>query len=86
MLILGEVIPSLFYEDHIYNGYLYALALQLIKDGHHIDSKNLTSEQKRKIMEQLARIHDCGVLHNDIAERNILFEPQSSLFFLLILA
>jgi hypothetical protein len=30
-LILGHDVPRLFYEGYIYDGYLFALALQLIR-------------------------------------------------------
>jgi len=80
-LILGHVIPRLFYEGYVYDGYLYALALQLIEDARHIDPATLTIEEKETIVKQLQSIHSYGVLHNDIAQRNILFEPRSRHFF-----
>ena len=80
-MILGHVIPRLFYEGYVYGGYLYALALQLIEDAHHIDPTVLTIEEKESIVKQLKSIHSFGVLHNDIAQRNILFEPKSRHFF-----
>ena len=55
--------------------------LQLIEDARHIDPENLTVEEKRKIIQQLETIHSYGVLHNDIAPRNILLEPKSQRFF-----
>ncbi|CAI2190744.1 12177_t:CDS:2 [Funneliformis geosporum] len=72
----GHAIPCLFYEGYVYDGYLYALALQLIEDARHIDTAVLTTEEKESIIEQLKSIHSFGVLHNDIAQRNILFEPK----------
>ena len=80
-MILGHVIPRLFYEGYVYDGYLYALALQLIEDARHIDPAILTIEEKESIVKQLESIHSFGVLHNDIAQRNILFEPKSRHFF-----
>jgi tRNA A-37 threonylcarbamoyl transferase component Bud32 len=80
-LILGHAIPHLFYEGYVYDGYLYALALQLIEDARHIDPTVLTIEDKETIVKQLQTIHSYGVLHNDIAQGNILFEPKSRHFF-----
>ncbi|RHZ81401.1 hypothetical protein Glove_120g132 [Diversispora epigaea] len=77
----GNTIPQLIYEGYVYGGYLYALALQLIEDARHIDLANLTVEEKRTIVQQLETIHSYGVLHNDIAQRNILMEPKSRRFF-----
>ncbi|CAG8526124.1 11473_t:CDS:2 [Diversispora eburnea] len=72
---------KLLYEGYIYDGYLYALVLQLIEDARHIDPENLTVGEKRTIVQQLETIHSYGVLHNDIAQRNILMEPKSRRFF-----
>jgi serine/threonine protein kinase len=80
-LILGRVIPRLFYKGYIYDGYLFALALQLIKDAHHIDPTILSKEEKELIINQLKSIHNFGVLHNDISQENILYEPKSQQFF-----
>ncbi|RHZ80529.1 hypothetical protein Glove_134g264 [Diversispora epigaea] len=77
----GNTIPRLLYEGYVYDGYLYVLALQLIEDARHIDPENLTVEEKRTIVQQLETIHNYGVLHNDIAQRNILMEPKSRRFF-----
>ena len=80
-MILGHAIPRLFYEGYVYDGYLYALALQLIEDAHHIDPATLTIKEKETIVKQLESIHSFGILHNDIAQGNILFEPKSCHFF-----
>ncbi|CAG8595422.1 hypothetical protein C2G38_2243658 [Gigaspora rosea] len=77
----GRDIPHLFYKGYIYGGYLFALALQLIEDSHHIDPSKLTKKEKKLIVNQLKSIHNYGVLHNDIAERNILYEPKSRHYF-----
>ncbi|RIB22862.1 hypothetical protein C2G38_2033243 [Gigaspora rosea] len=77
----GRDIPRLFYEGYIYGGYLFALALQLIEDSHHIVPSRLTKKEKELIVNQLKTIHNYGVLHNDIAERNILYEPKSCHYF-----
>ncbi|CAG8690518.1 16284_t:CDS:2 [Acaulospora morrowiae] len=77
----GNTIPCLLYEGYIYDGYLYTLALQLIEDARHIDPAILTIEEKESIVKQLESIHSFGVLHNDIALRNILFEPKSHKYF-----
>ncbi|CAG8710411.1 13849_t:CDS:2, partial [Funneliformis mosseae] len=76
-----HAIPHLFYEGYVFDGYLYALALQLIEDARHIVPAVLTIEEKETIVKQLESIHSYGVLHNDIAQRNILFEPKSNHFF-----
>ncbi|CAG8639517.1 10111_t:CDS:2, partial [Diversispora eburnea] len=68
-------------QGYVYDGYLYVLTLQLIEDARHIDPANLTVEEKRTIMQQLETIHSYGILHNDIAQRNILLEPKSHRFF-----
>jgi hypothetical protein len=73
-LTLGNAIPRLFYEGYVYDGYLYALALELTGDARHIDPAVLTIKEKETIVKQLKSIHSYGVLHNDIAQRNILFE------------
>ena len=78
ILILGCDVPRLFYQGYIYDGYLFALALQL---AHHIDPTRLTKKEKKSVVNQLKSIHSFGVLHNDIAQRNILFEPKSLHFF-----
>ena len=80
-MILGHAIPHLFYEGYVYDGYLYALALQLIEDARHIDPATLAIKEKKTIVKQLESIHSYGVLHNDI-DPNILFEPKSRHFFL----
>ena len=80
-LSLGHTIPCLFYTGHIFGGYLFALAMQLIEGSHHINPAILTMKQKKTVMKILECIHRCGVLHGDIATRNILFEPQSSQFY-----
>ena len=80
-LILGRDIPRLFYNGYIYDGYLFALALQLIEDSHHIDPSRLTKKEKELIVNQLKSIHNFGVLHNDISQRNILYEPKSNHYF-----
>ncbi|RHZ53801.1 hypothetical protein Glove_437g24 [Diversispora epigaea] len=77
----GNIIPRLLYKGYVYDGYLYVLTLQLIEDARHIDPANLTVEEKRTIMQQLETIHSYGILHNDIAQRNILLEPKSHRFF-----
>ena len=46
MQYLGHVIPCLFYEGYVCNGYLYTLALQLVKDAHHIDPATLNIKEK----------------------------------------
>jgi tRNA A-37 threonylcarbamoyl transferase component Bud32 len=81
ILILGRVIPRLFYKGYIYDRYLFALALQLIEDARHIDPTILTKEEKELIVNQLKSIHNFGVLHNDISQKNILYEPKSLQFF-----
>lgn len=73
----GRDIPRLFYNGYIYDGYLFALALQLIEDSHHIDPSRLTKKEKELIVNQLKSIHNYGVLHNDISKQNILYEPKS---------
>ncbi|PKY53991.1 hypothetical protein RhiirA4_409483, partial [Rhizophagus irregularis] len=55
--------------------------MQLIEDSRHIDPKRLTKEEKSLIVNQLREIHKFGVLHNDIATRNILYEPKSRNYF-----
>ena len=82
ILILGRDIPRLFYNGYIYDGYLFALALQLIEGAHHVDPERLTKEEKKIIVNQLKSIHNCGVLHNDISKQNILYEPKSRHYFL----
>ncbi|GBC34966.1 uncharacterized protein OCT59_023203 [Rhizophagus irregularis] len=77
----GRDIPRLFYNGYIYDGYLFALALQLIEGAHHVDPERLTKEEKKLIVNQLKSIHNCGVLHNDISEKNILYEPKSRHYF-----
>src|SRR6266498_3596711 len=77
ILILGRVIPRLFYKGYIYDRYLFALALQLIEGAHHVDPERLTKEEKKIIVNQLKSIHNYGVLHNDISKQNILYEPKS---------
>ncbi|RIA80752.1 hypothetical protein C1645_838135 [Glomus cerebriforme] len=77
----GHDIPRLFYNGYIYDGYLFALALQLIEDSHHIDPSRLTKKEKELIVNQLRSIHNFGVLHNDISQRNILYEPKSNHYF-----
>ncbi|CAG8695170.1 10843_t:CDS:2, partial [Acaulospora morrowiae] len=77
----GRDIPRLFYSGYIYDGYLFALALQLIEGAHHVDPERLTKEEKMSIVNQLKSIHNCGVLHNDISEKNILYEPKSRRYF-----
>ncbi|EXX62848.1 kinase-like domain-containing protein [Rhizophagus irregularis DAOM 181602=DAOM 197198] len=77
----GRVVPCLFYKGYIYDGYLFALAMQLIEDSRHIDPTRLTKEEKSFIVNQLREIHKFGVLHNDIATRNILYEPKSRNYF-----
>ena len=81
ILILGRDVPRLFYNGYIYDGYLFALALQLIEDSHHIDPSRLTKKEKELIVNQLKSIHNFGVLHNDISQRNILYEPKSNHYF-----
>ncbi|RGB42580.1 hypothetical protein C1646_809884 [Rhizophagus diaphanus] len=84
-----EEMKTLKHEAHIYSvlkecqGYIYdrclfALALQLIEDSHYIDPTILTKEEK---VNQLKSIHNFGVLHNDISNKNILYEPTSHQFF-----
>ncbi|CAG8529669.1 4341_t:CDS:2, partial [Racocetra fulgida] len=51
----GRDIPRLFYNGYIYNGYIFALALQLIEDPHHIDPSRLTKKEKELIVNQLNR-------------------------------
>ncbi|CAI2184220.1 13117_t:CDS:2 [Funneliformis geosporum] len=77
----GRDIPRLFYNGYIYDGYLFALALQLIEGAYHVDPERLTKEEKKLIVNQLKSIHNCGVLHNDISEQNILYEPKSRHYF-----
>ncbi|PKC12057.1 hypothetical protein RhiirA5_465236 [Rhizophagus irregularis] len=77
----GRVIPRLFYKGYIYDRCLFALALQLIEDSHYIDPTILTKEEKELIVNQLKSIHNFGVLHNDISNNNILYEPKSHQFF-----
>ncbi|CAG8742093.1 2055_t:CDS:2 [Funneliformis caledonium] len=55
----GRAVPRLFYKGYIYDGYLFALVLQLIEDAHHIDPKKLTKEEKKLIINQLKSIHNC---------------------------
>jgi len=81
ILILGRDIPRLFYNGYIYDGYLFALALQLIEGAHHVDPERLTKEEKKLIVNQQKSIHNCGVLHNDISEKNILYESKSRHYF-----
>jgi hypothetical protein len=83
ILVLGRIIPRLFYKGYIYDGYLFALALQLVENAHHIDPTILTKEEKKLIVNQLKSIHNFGVLHNDISLENILYEPKSHQFFLI---
>ncbi|RIA87091.1 kinase-like domain-containing protein [Glomus cerebriforme] len=77
----GHAIPHLHYKGYIYGGFLFALALQLIEDAHHVDPKSLAKEEKKLIVNQLKSIHNCGVLHNDISEHNILYEPKNRHYF-----
>ncbi|CAG8570772.1 13216_t:CDS:2 [Cetraspora pellucida] len=77
----GRAIPHLFHQGYIYDGYLFALVLQLIEDAHHVDPERLTKEDKKSIVNQLKSIHHCGVLHNDISKQNILYEPKSRRYF-----
>ncbi|RIA84999.1 hypothetical protein C1645_831462 [Glomus cerebriforme] len=51
-------IPHLFYNSYIYDGYLFALALQLIEDSRHIDPLKLTKKKKELIVNQLKSIHN----------------------------
>ncbi|CAG8821268.1 25127_t:CDS:2 [Gigaspora margarita] len=68
-------------QGYIYDRYLFALALQLIEDSHHIDPSRLTKKEKELIVNQLKSIHNYGVLHNDISKQNILYEPKSYHYF-----
>ncbi|GBB89619.1 hypothetical protein RclHR1_16350009 [Rhizophagus clarus] len=77
----GHAIPRLHYKGYVYGGFLFALALQLIEGAHHVNPKRLTKEEKKLIVNQLKLIHNCGVLHNDISEQNILYEPKSRHYF-----
>ncbi|CAG8485223.1 11952_t:CDS:2 [Funneliformis mosseae] len=77
----GRDIPRLFYNGYIYDGYLFALALQLIEGAHHVDPERLTKEKKKLIVNQLKSIHNCDILHNDISEKNILYELKSRHYF-----
>ncbi|CAG8716105.1 12036_t:CDS:2 [Funneliformis caledonium] len=77
----GRAVSRLFYKGYIYDGYLFALVLQLIENAHHIDLERLTKEEKKLIINQLKSIHNCGVLHNDISKQNILYEPKSRHYF-----
>ncbi|KAF0363400.1 protein kinase domain-containing protein [Gigaspora margarita] len=77
----GRDIPCLFYKGYIYDRYLFALALQLIENSHHIDPSRLTKKEKELIVNQLKSIHNYGVLHNDISKQNILYEPKSHHYF-----
>ncbi|CAI2190686.1 7208_t:CDS:2 [Funneliformis geosporum] len=77
----GRAIPHLFHQGYIYDGYLFALVLQLIEDAHHVDPERLTKEDKTSIVNQLKSIHNCGVLHNDISKQNVLYEPKSRHYF-----
>ena len=81
ILILGRAVPHLFYKGYIYDGFLFALALQLIEDAHHIDPTRLTKNEKKLIVNQLKSIHNFGILHNDISQKNILYEPKSQHFY-----
>jgi len=86
ILILGHDIPRLFYNGYIYDGYLFALALQLIEGAHHVDPERLTKEEKKLIVNQLKSIHNCGVLQM-ISQRKIFYMNQRvAITFLLILA
>ena len=86
ILILGRVVPCLFYKGYIYDGYLFALALQLIEDSHHIDPSRLTKNEKELIVNQLKSIHNFGVLHNDISEKIFYASQKVAISTLLILA
>lgn len=81
ILILGHTIPRLFYNGYIYDGNFFALALQLIEGAHQIDPTILTKKEKKLIVNQLKSIHNFDVLHNDISQSNILYEPKSRHFF-----
>ena len=74
-------ISRLFYKGHVYDGYLYALVLQLIEDGSRCSSYWFDNTYYRRQVKQLESIHSYGILHNNIAQRNILFEPKSHHFF-----
>ncbi|CAG8589591.1 14919_t:CDS:2 [Funneliformis mosseae] len=77
----GRAVPRLFYKGYIYDGYLFALVLQLIEGAHHVVPEKLTIEEKKLIINQLKSIHNCGILHNDISKQNILYEPKSCHYF-----
>ncbi|RHZ76668.1 hypothetical protein Glove_194g15 [Diversispora epigaea] len=76
-----EAEKTLRIEANMYSILKKCQVLQLIEDARHIDPANLTVEEKRTIVQQLETIHSYGVLHNDIAQRNILMEPKSRQFF-----
>ncbi|CAB4426433.1 unnamed protein product [Rhizophagus irregularis] len=48
----GRAVPRLLYKGYIYDGYLFALVLQLIEGAHHVDPKRLTKEEKKIIESQ----------------------------------
>ncbi|CAB5388392.1 unnamed protein product [Rhizophagus irregularis] len=48
----GRAVPRLLYKGYIYDGYLFALVLQLIEGAHHVDPKRLTKEEKKIIVSQ----------------------------------
>ncbi|PKK73123.1 hypothetical protein RhiirC2_709850 [Rhizophagus irregularis] len=48
-LYASRAVPRLLYKGYIYDGYLFALVLQLIEGAHHVDPKRLTKEEKKII-------------------------------------
>ncbi|PKC13646.1 hypothetical protein RhiirA5_496001 [Rhizophagus irregularis] len=43
----SHAVPRLLYKGYIYDGYLFALVLQLIEGAHHVDPERPTKEEKK---------------------------------------
>ncbi|GET04664.1 kinase-like domain-containing protein [Rhizophagus clarus] len=78
--VQGKCIPKLICYGYYCGGMSFVIGLSIV--GTPLGDHTLTKQQKTKTLKALKKIHDHGVLHNDVREENILVDDNGDVFLI----
>ena len=59
------------------DGEFYGILLEWLEGGVQLSEENVTLDNVVDFITGIARIHNAGILHNDVFERNMIFIPET---------
>ncbi|PKK61953.1 kinase-like protein [Rhizophagus irregularis] len=79
--IQGKYIPKLICYGYYGGGMSFVIGMTIVGTPL-CDDHKLTKQQKAQALKALKKIHDHGILHNDIREENILVDSKGNVFLI----